>query len=100
MRKIEMVLCSVLVATTVLSGCGNTGAVEKTDESGTHAAETTAEATAGSEVLKPEENGREKVVPQVQTDLKPSEGLMFEHDEDGTCVLTGIGICTDTELVV
>ena len=36
----------------------------------------------------------------MQTDLKPSEGLMFERKEDGTCVLTGIGICTDTELVI
>ena len=105
MRKIKMVLCSALAVSVVLSGCGNTGDVEKTGESGMQAVETTAEATEISEVLKPEEketgeSGKEEVVPQVQTDLKPSEGLMFERKEDGTCVLTGIGICTDTELVI
>lgn len=98
MRKIKMVLCSALAVSVVLSGCGNTGDVEKTGESGMQAVETTAEATEISEVLKPEEketgeSGKEEVVPQVQTDLKPSEGLMFERKEDGTCVLTGIGIC-------
>lgn len=105
MRKIKMVLCSALAVTVVLSGCKNTGDVEKNGESGTQAAETTAEATVGSEALKSEEketeeNGKEEAAHQVQTDLKPSEGLMFERNEDGTCVLTGIGICTDTELVI
>lgn len=105
MRKIKMVLCSALAVTVVLSGCKNTGDVEKTDESGMQAVETTVEATEVSEVLKPEvketeESGKEEAAHQVQTDLKPSEGLMFERNEDGTCVLTGIGICTDTELVI
>ncbi|MFR1061386.1 MAG: hypothetical protein ACLSEY_13325 [Enterocloster sp.] len=105
MRKIKMVWCSALAVTVVLSGCKNTGDVEKTGESGMQAVKTTVEATEVSEVLKPEvketgESGREEVVPQVQTDLKPSEGLMFERNEDGTCVLTGIGICADAELVI
>ena len=55
MRKIKMVLCSALAVSVVLSGCGNTGDVEKTGESGMQAVETTAEATEISEVLKPEE---------------------------------------------
>ena len=54
MRKIKMVLCSALAVTVVLSGCKNTGDVEKTDESGMQAVETTVEATEVSEVLKPE----------------------------------------------
>lgn len=105
MRKIKMVLCSALAVTVVLSGCGDTGAVEKTGESGTQAAETTVEAAVTSKAMKSEENeteenGKEEAAYQVQTDLKPSEGLLFESREDGTCVLTGIGICTDTELVI
>lgn len=100
MRKMKMVWYSALAVSVVLSGCGNTGTVEKTDESGTQAVETTVEATEVSEVLKPEESGKEEVTHQVQADLKPSEGLMFEHNEDGTCMLTGIGICTDAELVI
>lgn len=34
------------------------------------------------------------------SDLKPSEGLEFESNGDGTCALVGIGVCTDTDLVI
>lgn len=36
----------------------------------------------------------------VETDLKPSEGLEFESNGDGTCTITGIGTCTDQNIVV
>lgn len=36
----------------------------------------------------------------VNSDLKPSAGLEFESNGDGTCTLVGIGICTDTDLVI
>ena len=32
--------------------------------------------------------------------LKASEGLEFTSNGDGTCVLTGIGTCTDTDVVI
>ena len=38
--------------------------------------------------------------PIVASDLKPSEGLEFESNGDGTCTLVGIGICKDADLVV
>lgn len=36
----------------------------------------------------------------VETDLKPSEGLEFESNGDGTCTITGIGTCTDQNIVI
>lgn len=36
----------------------------------------------------------------VETDLKPSEGFEFESNGDGTCTLTGIGVCTDKDIVI
>lgn len=33
-------------------------------------------------------------------DFKPSEGLEFESNGDGTCTLKGIGICSDENLVI
>lgn len=38
--------------------------------------------------------------PIVASDLKPSEGLEFESNGDGTCTLVGIGICKDADLVI
>ena len=36
----------------------------------------------------------------VETNLKPSEGLEFESNGDGTCTITGIGTCTDKNIVI
>lgn len=36
----------------------------------------------------------------VKTDLKPSEGFEFENSGDGTCTITGIGTCTDKEIII
>lgn len=36
----------------------------------------------------------------VISDLKPSEGLEFESNGDGTCTIKGIGVCTDENLVI
>ena len=36
----------------------------------------------------------------VETDLKPSEGFEFESNGDGTCTITGIGTCTDKNIVI
>ena len=32
--------------------------------------------------------------------LKPSEGLEFTSNNDGTCYVSGIGTCTDTDIVI
>lgn len=34
------------------------------------------------------------------TNLKPSDGLEFESNGDGTCAIVGIGSCTDKDLVI
>ena len=36
----------------------------------------------------------------VFTDLKPSEGLEFESNGDGTCTLVGLGVCSDADIVI
>ncbi len=36
----------------------------------------------------------------VETDLKPSEGIEFESNGDGTCTIKGIGVCTDKDIVI
>ena len=62
MRKIKMVWCSALAVTVVLSGCKNTGDVEKTGESGMQAVKTTVEATEGFRSLEAgsKGNGRKR----------------------------------------
>lgn len=46
------------------------------------------------------ENTTESKDYTVVSDVKPSEGLEFESNGDGTCILKGIGVCTDEELVI
>lgn len=38
--------------------------------------------------------------PIAEVDVTPSEGLEFESNGDGTCTITGIGTCTDEDLVI
>ena len=45
-------------------------------------------------------DGQQTEQPIVVSDLKPSEGLEFESNGDGTCTLVGIGICKDANLVI
>lgn len=33
-------------------------------------------------------------------DIEPSHGLAFESNGDGTCSITGIGVCTDADIVI
>ncbi len=42
------------------------------------------------------EDEDEKAVPE----FEESDGLTFRSNKDGTCVITGIGTCTDTVLVI
>ena len=67
--------------------------VDNKDDSVTENAEPSIENNPSSETLQP--NSQAAV-----TDLKPSEGLEFQSNGDGTCAIVGIGTCTDKELVI
>lgn len=77
------------------SGLVNTEDIEvdNKDDSVTETAEPSIENNPTSETLQP--NSQAAV-----TDVKPSEGLEFESNGDGTCAIVGIGTCTDKELVI
>ena len=107
--KIWIVVTAMLLC---ISGCGIKGNSNVTDnESGLVEAETESknadsrestatETTAPSqkEISVPDEKPQSNQV--VETDLEPSEGLEFESNGDGTCTITGIGTCTDQNIVI
>lgn len=106
------ILCVVICMLLCLSGCGNKGNLNVTgNESGlveaetenknadsieSPATETIASSQKGTSV--PDEKPQSNQV--VETDLEPSEGLEFESNGDGTCTITGIGTCTDQNIVI
>ena len=45
-------------------------------------------------------NSLDNIKPDVDTDLVASSGLEFESNGDGTCSIIGLGICTDTDIVI
>lgn len=106
------ILCVVMCMLLCVSGCGNKSISNVTDnENGLVEAEKE-DKNAGSgenpatETAVPSQ--QESPVPDekshdnriVETDLKPSEGLEFESNGDGTCTITGIGTCTDQNIVI
>ena len=105
-KRILLVL--ILCLSTAVCGCeskedsqsdGSTQSVssaEQTDET----SETAASAEDTEEPTKSQEDNNEPKDNVVQSDLKTSEGLEFESNGDGTCTITGIGACTDTDLVI
>lgn len=107
--KIWIVVTAMLLC---ISGCGIKGNSNVTDnESGLVEAETESknadsrestatETTAPSqkEISVPDEKPQSNQV--VETDLEHSEGLEFESNGDGTCTITGIGTCTDQNIVI
>lgn len=60
------------------------------------------------DTVEPQKDGEEKETPKTSVskdyimtgDFKPSEGLEFESNGDGTCTLKGIGVCSDENLVI
>lgn len=66
---------------------------EKTKSSDSEIKKVEEENLSDSEVTSPD-------VPIVSTDLKPSEGLEFESNGDGTCTIISIGVCTDKDIVI
>lgn len=97
--KISNILCAVLILALCLAGCGkNADSASSGTENGTANAGNTnigGEKEVASDSKEPKQDG--SVAP---SDLKPSQGLEFESNGDGTCTIVGIGVCTDTALVI
>lgn len=111
------ILCVVLCMMLCAAGCGSKGTESKGAESFAAEESSIADAEAVSEdvgerdtpeaepaVPGQEESSAPEEEPQggqiVATDLKPSEGFEFESNGDGTCTITGIGTCTDEDIVI
>ncbi len=112
--KMLNILCVVIAVLLCFSGCGSKGdsnvAVNESS-----LADTVPE-TESNKVRSEENPVTEAAVPSqeetsdaaekpqsnqvVETDLKPSEGFEFESNGDGTCTITGIGTCTDENIVI
>ena len=115
--KASSLLCIVLCVLLCVPGCANAAASDFTGkETGLAESESEAETVsreAGSresistmetmapgreEASDPEEKTRR--IPTAEMDFKPSEGLAFESNGDGTCTIIGIGTCTDEDIVI
>lgn len=106
------ILCVVMCMLLYVSGCGNKGASNfANNESGLVDAEAESKNTGSRDNPTKEatvSNQKETFVPDekphsnqiVETDLKPSEGFEFESNGNGTCTITGIGTCTDQDIVI
>ncbi|MCM1268267.1 MAG: leucine-rich repeat protein [Bacteroidales bacterium] len=127
-RKLTCVACIVIMFAMILNGCGSGTDTTAADNKSTSAEEDTvtpeniapmaeedtmevsaSEGPTSQEEKEPEKQGNEEVsekdgtetsVSVVDSDLKVSEGLEFESNDDGTCTIKGIGVCTDTDLVI
>ena len=115
MNKREKVLKIWVVVTAMLmcvSGCGSKGdsnvadnessLVDSVAEDNKVSSEDNpvSEAAVPSQKEKADTDKKSQSNQVVETDLKPSEGLEFESNGDGTCIITGIGTCTDKNIVI
>ena len=87
MKKLVCALLSVLLLASVFAGCKSRELVEDTPVESTEKKKTVTE--------KPPES-----VTTPGREVKESKGLKFESNRDGTCRVTGIGSCTDKDVVV
>lgn len=106
MKKMLSITLALLLAV-ALAACGTTDNVQIDTPTNVSSAPVQQSETAGTPNPVPptdEKVDQEKAdttVSKIQaSDLKPSEGLEFESNGDGTCTLVGIGICQDTDLVI
>lgn len=106
------ILCVLMCMLLCVSGCGSKGNLNVTDNESS-LADTV---TESNKVSSQDNLATETAVPSqkenadtdeksqsnqvVETDLKPSEGFEFESNGDGTCTITGIGTCTDKNIVI
>lgn len=108
--KVLNILCMIMVVLLCFSGCADKDGISAAD-SGSSLADTESGQVNSQEkpVTKTSISSQEETVDhdkkpqgnQVEiTDLTPSEGLEFESNGDGTCTITGIGTCTDSNIVI
>lgn len=115
--KILNILCVIMCILLCVSGCGNKGVSnvtenesvlaeaevenKNTDNGENPETETVAlgqEETSAADDVALEEKPQDNQI--VETNLEPSEGLEFESNGDGTCTITGIGTCTEQNIVI
>lgn len=87
-------------AATSSSAVGEESATKESEEinsSENNATDTTSE---GTENVEKDNSDVELIVDTEYAKLKESQGFMFESNGDGTCTLTKIGDCTDSDIVI
>lgn len=108
-RKLLVVLMAVCM-TASLVACGNGDSGDKKEsssetvvENGTSEEKETTENTVSDAEKKDdvqETDNLELTVDPEYANLQESTGFMFESNGDGTCTLTKIGDCTDSDIVI
>ncbi|MBQ8344827.1 MAG: leucine-rich repeat protein, partial [Clostridia bacterium] len=108
-------LLALAMLAVMLSSCNGSGDTDGGDETTTPANGETTTIPNGGETTAPANgetitipNGGETTAPVGGEEEntggeeapKPSQGLVFTSNGDGTCFVSGIGTCTDTELVI
>lgn len=123
-KKTKTILCIVICMLLCVSGCKNNIVSNSADpESSIAGTEANTEINTEADAVSQDSGSRDSVLvkettvlsqeessvpdeeePQpvqiVESDLKPSEGFEFESSGDGTCTITGIGTCTDKDIVI
>lgn len=106
--KRRFIVCGIVFTLLLwVSGCGNNGSSDAVDDQSnlvnTGNNETENKDTPLTDAIVPDQKGNKEAAadnPTVATDLKPSEGLEFESNGDGTCSIIGVGICKDKDIVI
>lgn len=110
--KVLMIWVVITAMLLCVSGCGSKGdlnvagnesslvdtVTESNEVSGMD--DPTTEATISSQKENSDVDEKSQSNQVIETDLKPSEGFEFESNGDGTCTITGIGTCTDKNIVI
>lgn len=111
-RKAQVLnmVCVVMCMLLCLSGCGNKSVssiadnenslIEEESNKENSGENSAAEAAVPDQKESVDNDEKPQSTRVVETDLKPSEGFEFESNGDGTCTLTGIGSCTDKDIVI
>ncbi len=108
--KVLNILCIIIVLLVCVSGCGSKGDLNVADsesslvDTGSNKVSSQENPATKTPVPSQEETSDVDKKPQnnqvAVTELTPSEGLEFESNGDGTCTITGIGTCTDKNIVI
>lgn len=110
MRKKVLVMLMAICMTASLVACGNGDSGDKKESSSETAVENenseekeTTENTVSDAEQKDSAQGtgnQELIVDPVYANIQESTGFIFESNGDGTCTLTKIGDCTDSDIVI